>query len=389
MSTGSRNWADSDLPHENSATIIITHISHTLKSTIYQAMIKKALTLGTVIKGVKHSYRITDVLQNDGQGFTYKTIVTVGAGARSREIPMVLREHMMVRCSDRGPDGMAVVTPDDIAPTVDGCLKSFEYASLERAKLSGLSPWLINVIETFPGNNTYYYAVEFLDGQTFEEYVESKGGRLTFEQCREVLSPIFDAVRLLHAHHVLHTDIHPGHIRFLKTSKGLTPVLFSLYATLHFSDHGLQDWTLPVMNCKEGYAPPEQYGSIDHFYPQIDIYALASLLVYALSGNTLPDSRLVNEEVIRSTLPQALPESLVSAIISALDPDVNQRTASISNFREDLREFQRSSVAEAMRPATDDDSDDYEATTFASVMRRHWWKLLAGAGAIGGLLYMM
>lgn len=349
-------------------------------------MIEKSLAPGTIIKGVKHTYRVIDVMRHDGQGFTYKTVAEVSTGSRTREIPMVVREQMMVRCSDRGPDGVTVVTHDDIAPTVEGCLKAFEYASVERAKLSGLSPWLINVIETFPANNTYYYVVEFLDGPTLDEYVESKGGKLSFEQSREILSPIFDAVRMLHAHHVLHTDIHPGHIRFLTTGKGMTPVLFSLYATLHFSDRGLQDWTLPVMNCKEGYASPEQYGAIDHFYPQIDVYALASVLVYTLTGNTLPDSRHISEEIVRATLPPALPESLVSAIINALDPDLNRRTSSISNFREDLKEFQRSSVAEAMRPATDDVEEENEPSVFMSILRRFWWKLLAGIVAVGGLL---
>ena len=56
---------------------------------------------------------------------------------------------------------------------------------------------------------------------------------------------------------------------------------------------------------------------------------------------SLPDSRTITEETIRDTLPPALPETLAQAIINALDPDVKQRTSSISNFREELREFFR------------------------------------------------
>ena len=93
--------------------------------------------------------------------------------------------------------------------------------------------------------------------------------------------------------------------------------------------------------CIRDSAPPEQYGAIDHFYPQTDVYAMAATLVYALSGRSLPDSRTITEEVIRDTLPPALPETLAQAIINALEPDVKQRTSSISNFREELREFFR------------------------------------------------
>lgn len=317
-------------------------------------MPEKALTPGTVIRGEKHTYKVVSLLRSDGQGYTYKTVVKVGTGSHVREVFMVVREHMMARCSYRGADGMTVETPDDIAPTVVACMKAFARASHERAKVTADSPWLIGVIEAFAANNTYYYVVEYLDGQTLREYVESHGGHLSVEETRRILSPIFDAVRTLHRHHVMHTDIHPGHIRLIRTGKELTPVLFSLYSTLHFSDDGLQEWVLPAMNCEEGYAPPEQYGAIDHFYPQTDVYALAATLVYALSGRSLPDSRTVTEDAIRDTLPPALPETLAQAIINALDPDVKQRTSSISNFREELREFFRNMYNETTRKTSAD-----------------------------------
>lgn len=304
-------------------------------------MPEKSLTPGTVIRGEKYTYKVVSLLRSDGLGYTYKTAVKVGTGSHVREVFMVVREHMMARCSCRGADGMTVETPDDIAPTVSGCVEAFARASRERAKVTAGSPWLIRVIETFAANNTYYYVVEYLDGQTLREYVESHGGHLSVEEARKILSPIFDAVRTLHHRHVMHTDIHPGHIKLIRSGKELTPVLFSLYSTLHFSDDGLREWILPAMNCEEGYAPPEQYGAIDHFYPQTDVYAMAATLVYALSGRSLPDSRTITEETIRDTLPPALPETLAQAIINALDPDVKQRTSSISNFREELREFFR------------------------------------------------
>lgn len=305
-------------------------------------MSDKALAPGTVIRGGKYSYKVESLLRSDGQGYTYKTVATVGSRVHEKNVYMVVREHMMSYCSQRGDDGVEVVTPDDIAPTVASCLKAFERVSLERAKVAAECPWLISVIETFPANNTYYYVVEFLDGQTFGEYIQANGGRLTYEQARVILGPVFDAVHTLHNHHVLHTDIHPGHIRIVKKGRGFAPVLFSLYSTLHFGDKGLQEWSLPAMNCKVGYAPPEQYGHMDHFYPQTDVYALAATLVYALSGRSLPDSRSITAQTVRAILPPTLPETLVSAIVSALNPDLLQRTSSVTDFREELLEFRRS-----------------------------------------------
>lgn len=153
-------------------------------------MPEKALTPGTVIRGEKHTYKVVSLLRSDGQGYTYKTVVKIGTGSHVREVFMVVREHMMARCSCRGADGMTVETPDDIAPTVAGCVEAFARASRERAKVTADSPWLIRVIETFAANNTYYYVVEYLDGQTLREYVESHGGYLSVEEARQVLSPI-------------------------------------------------------------------------------------------------------------------------------------------------------------------------------------------------------
>lgn len=333
-------------------------------------MPEKALAPGTIIKGAKHSYKVVSLLRCDGQGYTYKTVVVAGSGAQQQQTFRVVREHMMIHCSERGADGVTVVTHDDIAPTVADCLNAFIQASMERVKVTADSPWLIGVVETFAANNTFYYVVEFLNGMTLKEYVESQGGQLSVEQTIRVFVPIFDAVRTLHRHHVLHTDIHPGHIRFVNSGKEMTPVLFSLYSTLHFSDKGLQEWSLPAMNCEEGYAPPEQYGHIDHFYPQTDIYALAATMVYALSGRSLPDSRKVTEDVVRDTLPNTVPEIMLQALVNALDPDLTRRTSSLSNFREELQLFRHNISNDVSRKKPEDEDLEMEEYTPTGINKR-------------------
>ncbi|MDE6394663.1 MAG: hypothetical protein K2K77_04910, partial [Duncaniella sp.] len=352
-------------------------------------MVEKALAPGTIIKGEKNSYRVTELLRSNGQGFTYKVTTTVGVGPRARLVSMVMREHMMVRCSDRADDGVTVVTAEDIAPTVESCMRSFAHASEERARVAERCPWLIDVIDIFEANNTYYYVAEFLDGPNLQEYVESRGGRLTYEDAKEVLSPIFDATRALHSNRILHTNITPRHIKFVKTAKGMTPVLFSLYDTMHFGEKGVESWMLPVMSCTEGYAPPEQYSIIEHFYTQIDVYALAATLVYALTGTNLPDSRTLTPDMVREILPSALPETLVSAIINALDPDINQRTASVTNFREELQEFNVQPYKDTRVKSRDLAAEEEEENTpfsFSEMLKNHWWKFLIGAVMLGAII---
>lgn len=118
-------------------------------------------------------------------------------------------------------------------------------------------------------------------------------------------------------------------------------------------DDNMQTWAMSAPHCTEGYAPPEQYTTISNFYPQTDIYALAATLVFALTGRHLPDSRTLDEQEIRAFLPPAFPETYVQALIHALRPDINDRTESISDFREDLVAF----YGGTRREQTDEDND--------------------------------
>ncbi len=304
------------------------------------------LPLGSIIHGRYSDYRIEGYLYQDGFGVLYKAVSPSRNGMAENEF--VIREHFMYRCSSRGDDRCMVVTPEDLEPTVANFLSMFKAASTYCAKVSATSPGIINVIENIEANNTFYYVVEYLDGETLEDYIYRRGP-LSLEEARVVLAPIFDAVKAMHRMHLIHTDIYPRHIRFVSHGNELVPVLFSLYASRHFDERGLPEWDMPAMICREGYAPPEQYEAIDHFAPQVDIYALGALMVFVLSGKHLPDSRTLTEEQIRQTLPAMLPETVVSAIIHALQPEANNRTTLVSNLREDLMEFYGSK-----KPSVDD-----------------------------------
>ncbi len=313
-----------------------------------------SLSVGTHLKGEKNEYRILSCIRHDGMGYTYTAEPLMKRKNFTEKV--IIREHFMPHCSTRGADGVTVETPEEILPTVRTCLIAFERASEERMIISGRSTSIVNVLDIFERNNTFYYVVEYLDGVTFEEYVKSKGA-LTFEETRDMLSPILDAVKTLHTFHALHTEITPGHIRFVNHQGQNIPILFSLYATMHFRDDGQESWSVPVMSCEPGYAPPEQYTSIDHFSPQVDIYALAATIVYSLSGKRLPDSRELTEEKIRETLPPTLPENTVQALIHALNPDVAHRTSSITTMRNELRDFYGGKKREQESESNDENDD--------------------------------
>lgn len=184
---------------------------------------KYALKSGTILHGNVHEYVITDLLAGDSQGFTYRvrTVPPEGRQIRKSKLAeeLVIREHFMTLCSERADDGLTVVTPEDIGPTVDDCLDLFTTSSNERARVSKGHKSIIDVIECFAANGTYYYVVDYLNGETLEEYVRQRGP-LSIRSAIRLLSPIFEATDHIHRFHSLHTDITPRHIRFTSDTPG-------------------------------------------------------------------------------------------------------------------------------------------------------------------------
>lgn len=327
--------------------------------------------IGTVLTHGKHPITITEILSDNALGFTYRGIATINRpGEKTRRMDVVIREHFMAYCSDRAEDGKTVSTPEDIMPTVAGCLEIFKEASQIRREISDSHPAIINVQDVFEENNTYYYVVEFLKGQTLEEYI-NEHGPLSVEKAIDLLSPIFLGAIKFHYRHSIHTGMTPKHIRFTSDNGKMRPVLFSLYSTMHFDENGRRNWDVQSVKCLEGYAPPEQYGEIEQFLPQIDIYSLAATFVFTISGRHLPDSRTLTEESLREALPPTLPETYTETLLHALCPDYTQRTSSLSSFMDDMNLIS-SGEHHAHRPTEEHDAEDAQHDPNAPAGQRPW-----------------
>lgn len=303
--------------------------------------IVNGLPKGALIHGKLSDYEITGYRSQDGFGILYEAeVVTQGnKKGKNNDMRVVMREFFMQRCSRRDEDGCTVYTPEELTPTVNSFYKAFVFASNRCAQATTYSgAGVVNVIEVVNQNGTSYYVVEYLEGETLEDYINAHGP-LTVHEAISIFKPILEGVRHLHSFQMMHADIYPRHIRFTKSGGRMIAVLFSLYASKHFDDSGNPVITTPILVCRKGYSPPEQYNVVENFMPQLDIYALAAVLVFVLSGKNLPDSRVLTEKDIRATLPATLPETLVSTLIHALQPEYRNRPTNISSFMDELMEY--------------------------------------------------
>ena len=135
-------------------------------------------------------------------------------------------------------------------------------------------PNIVQVYDVFMENNTAYYVMEYLDGQTLTDLVQAQG-----PMPEQVALPYFDklisAVACIHDHQVNHLDIKPSNVMLRSNGE---PVLIDFGLAKNYDrESGGQTSTTPV-GISEGFSPPEQYnaGGVSSFSPASDIYALGA-----------------------------------------------------------------------------------------------------------------
>lgn len=196
-------------------------------------------------------------------------------------------------------------------------------------------PNIVSIRDFFRENSTAYFVMNYIEGQTFKEYIQAKGGRLGYEDALQVMMPVFDALQVIHQTGILHRDISPDNI-FI-TGKGLVKILDFGAARHAMGEHSK---SLSVI-LKPGYAPEEQYRSKGSQGPWTDEYAAAATLYRALAGAVPPDAldRMAQDTMQSpSQLDSNIPPAAEAALLKALSVRAEERFP-------DIREFQNALAA--------------------------------------------
>ena len=153
---------------------------------------------------------------------------------------------------------------------------------------------IVSVLSFFEENGTGYMVMPYIEGVTLIQYLKQQSdNRIPYQQALNILMPIMDALREVHADGVLHRDISPDNIYI--TTKGQVKLLDFGAARFALGEHS-QSITSMV---KPGYSPEEQYRSRGTFGPYSDIYALAATFYRCLTG-AIPYSatdRMMGEDI--------------------------------------------------------------------------------------------
>ncbi len=196
---------------------------------------------------------------------------------------------------------------------------------------------IVRIHSYFEENGTAYFVMDYVEGESFDEYIKRNGGKLSFEETSRILLPIMDALGAVHSKGIIHRDVTPDNI-FI-TKEGSIKLLDFGAARYSLGD---KSRSLDVV-LKHGFAPKEQYTRRGRQGPYTDIYALGATFYFAMTGKRPPDSveRMDEDDLVPpSNLGVKISESAEAAILKALNVQPQDRFQNMAEFKSAMLSIQ-------------------------------------------------
>jgi len=232
-----------------------------------------ALPEGTRIE----NYELKGVLGVGGFGITYI------AYDHHLQRDVAIKEYL--------PDGLALRSPDGntLTPITENSAKDFNYGLsrfLDEARtLARFSdPNIVRVTRYLTTNGTGYLVMDYERGESLSSYLKNAPVLPEEESVLQLLIAISKGLKNVHAQNFLHRDIKPANI-FLR--KDGPPLLLDFGAARQALNNQTQALTKMVT---PGYAPLEQYHSMEKQGPWSDIYGLGATILHCLAGAPPPSA---------------------------------------------------------------------------------------------------
>ena len=196
-------------------------------------------------------------------------------------------------------------------------------------------PALIRIHRFWEQNGTAYMVMQYCKGRTLRKVLQDEPGWRSQEPwiTQQVIAPVLDALRLLHAQNYYHRDLSPDNIMVLDTG---APMLLDFGAARQVIGDMTQALTVIL---KPGFAPIEQYANDESMRqgPWTDIYGVGAVLYFVVTGKAPVASvaRLVKDPLKKLHLSADYPLSaaFARAIDHALAVFPNHRPQSIDEFQ--------------------------------------------------------
>ena len=236
------------------------------------------LPVGTLLQGGR--YMVEKYLSSGNFGNTY-IVTNTTFGER-----LAMKEFFLSGYCYRTNNALNVSLSPAVEPErINLQREKFKKEALRMRKLTG--DHLVHIHDMFDENNTSYYVMDYVQGESLASYMERTGKPLTEEQTLYILNQLLGGLEEVHQKQIWHLDLKPDNIMIDRQGK---VVIIDFGASKQLGASGKYTGTTGVLCYTPGFAPLEQvYQDLSKCGPWTDIYALGATL-YALLTNTNPMS---------------------------------------------------------------------------------------------------
>ena len=277
----------------------------------------------------KGKYQIVRQLGQGGYGITYLAIKTEEIkgelGTFPMNVPVAIKEFFVkTYCTREDLTQEVVVHTEEGKALVPQLKKDFirEANAISEMK----HPNIVRVIDIFEEHQTVYYVMQYLDGGSLEDKVSSFGP-LDSNTAKKYIFQIGNAISYLHERNICHYDLKPANIMLPNKDKA---VLIDFGISRHYDEHGNSTTSRPVGH-SIGFSSPEQIiGDTQKFSPASDIYSLAGILFFMLTGKIPSASRETNHDM--DVCPPDIPQEMWKAVVSGMNADINKRPKTVNEW---------------------------------------------------------
>ena len=289
----------------------------------------QALRVNSTLQGGK--YRIIKKLGQGGFGITYLAENTLLLGK------VAIKEFFFKEYCDRDATTSHVTVPTFAnRDTVERFKLKFVKEARTIFKLN--HPNIVHILDVFEENDTAYYVMEYIEGESLSDMVTRRGA-IPEAEALGYVKEVAKALMYIHGKNINHLDIKPGNLMRRKEDGRIIVIDFGVAKQYDLvTSRGTT--TTPVgITC--GYSPAEQYrkNGVQTFSPQSDVYALAATLFKLLTGNTPPEAMEIMDDglPVAELLAKNISQPTISAIAMAMKGK-SERTQSVALFVESLPE---------------------------------------------------
>lgn len=206
-------------------------------------------------------------------------------------------------------------------------------------------PHIVRVIEIIEEGAWLGMAMDWVEGQDLEKYLEKNTGPVPYVEIERLLIPILHAVDHAHKQKIVHRDLKPSNILLHGTSGEEIPKVMDFGIAKSLAAEESQTKTGSLLGTPS-YIAPEQAQSTKHVDHRADIYALGITLYQMISGR-LP---FVGDDILQlimahftekppafETFGLMVPASLRAVVLKSLEKSPDARYSSCKAFAEQLQ----------------------------------------------------